>query len=733
MAHTTPLSVIVTFYDETAFLSAALTSIESQGIAGLQTIVVNDNPACFTQADLRSLCAPLSPLILMHRENLGLSAARNTGIGAADGQYIAFLDADDYYVPDGLRAHLAYAQSTEADVVHAPTYFTQPGSVTPRILPRDSFYFCSQRSCRGLRTAEEAQFVTSSWSSLYKRDFLKDRDLRFDPEQRKFEDRLFVLQAVTQARSLAFLGKPTRVWRGRAGSISSSPTTADTHLLQIQLLEKCERLMRGEVASKRLPQRFAKRELFNTVSRLIWDLDVIPAILNSADPIYEDLAARIPELLGSESFGQQIFSDPILAPISRVGMKTRKGKIRRTDFFEIHKALRHGDFASAQAQIDATQPPPPRRPTPKRSADRLVLHVGLHKTGSTFLQHQLHGHRDALRARGVLFPDTGLAKQSNPLRPGAMAGHQTYLGALRQNDPIIWATLGREIRASRASTVVMSAENMAFPTAPDRDVLIPRLLDRLGGFEQIDVVAFIRRPDIYLEHFWREWVADGAAAGAQTLRAFLVDHAENLTDLPKLFAPFEDRLGQKVTLIDYDAAVAKEGLWRAFCAATGLPGDLPVLDAPRYVTPDRSTTEVLRLINTIVPKGPRRQALARSWLALHPDPVDRMSLLAPSERAGLIEQWNTRSAAFASERGVTPDLDLSAPWTPFEGLDATRLDRLGQLLAQDAQPSAMQMITGTSASQLRAKEDFSVTFRLRPWAANLVRRIKRIKFGTNSP
>jgi glycosyltransferase involved in cell wall biosynthesis len=720
----TALSVIVTFYDETAFLRAAVDSVRGQGIDDLQIVVVNDNPERFSDSDLRDLIGTNRVDIIAHSQNLGLSAARNTGLAAARGAYVAFLDADDYFIPAGLSQHLAYAQSTQADMVHAPTYFTPSGSTIPRVLPRDTLYFCTQRRATGLKKAEDAQFITSSWSSLYRRDFITEKSLRFDVEQRKFEDRLFVLSAVTQARSLAFFGQPTRVWRGRAGSISSSPTSPDIHLLQIQLLEKCEALMRAEVAQNRLPARFAKRELFNTLSRLIWDLDVVPAILENKDPIYSDLAARIPALLGDTRFGQQIFEDPVLAPISRVGMKTRKGRIRRADFFEIHKHLRQGNFAAAQDIITAAQPAPPSRPTPKRLAKRLILHLGMHKTGSTFLQHQLQTHRPALLKNGILFPETGLLRQDNPLRPGAMAGHQGLIGAIRKDDPVPWAALGREIRAARADTVILSAENMLFPTDPNRETLIPKLLDNLSGFDRIELVALVRRPDEYLEYFWREWVADGAPSGAQTLETFLVDHTESLTDLPALFSPFEHHLGSRVQFLDYES-LRKQGLWKGFSSFLNLPAGLPEADTPHYPTPDRTTTEALRLINTILNSGPRRRAVVRTWLNLHPEPLDKMSLLPPDVRAGLIEVWREKSADFAAARGVTPDLTISANWTPFEGLNADRLAQLTTLLAQDTQPQALQTTLAQVAPQARPRPEMSVTFQLRPWAANIVRRIKR--------
>jgi glycosyltransferase involved in cell wall biosynthesis len=225
------LSVIVPFYDETAFLTDALRSVLTQGIADLEIIVVNDNPEKFSEHDIRPL-VPTGPgdatiTILSQPENRGLSAARNTGLDAAKGTFIAFLDADDYYTTTGLFDQFQMARDSQADLTHAQTYFTQKGSPALSLLPRDKLLFGTRKMVSGLGAAEEAHFIVSTWSSIYRHAFLKRNKLRFDPALPKFEDRLFVVHCVTAASKIAFLGAPTRVWRQRAGSISVSATSPD--------------------------------------------------------------------------------------------------------------------------------------------------------------------------------------------------------------------------------------------------------------------------------------------------------------------------------------------------------------------------------------------------------------------------------------------------------------------------------------------------------------------------
>lgn len=719
------LSVIVTFYDETAFLRTALTSVSNQKIDDLEVIIVNDNPDVFSHSRMEELTRGFRLRVVHHSENKGLSAARNTGIDAANGTHIAFLDADDYFTVGGLRKHYDYAKETGADLTHAATYLGHEGSVHAVVLQRDKRMHLRQRVIAGRMTAEETQFIVSSWSSIYRSDFLEKKNLWFDVEQRKFEDRLFVLHAVTAARKVAFLGEPVRVWRRRANSISSSTTTPETHLLQVQLLEKCMAHMRQQVTEHGLPPRYEKRELFNSVSRIIWDMDIIEP-LAAQDPAYRDMGERIQTLLGEERFGQAIFDDPMVRATSRVGFSTRKGLISRTKFFELHKALRTGDFGAAKDLLDACRARPSRsRFEAKHDHKRLVLHVGLHKTGTTFIQHHLLHHREALRREGVLVPQTGFDTEVTG-RPGALSGHQGLVRAIRQSDARYWKDLHIEIANSPARTVVISAENLGFPTEPDREALVEALFFHLGPFAQIDVVALARSPQTYVEAFHSEWVASAHASGARGLEETLVDHADRLTNFPSLFAPFEADGRQRVYIGDFDKMRQNEGLWTGFCDLAGLPGDLATLDLPRYPTPDRASVRLLQLLNITVSDRAKRQRLMDTFFASPINTSDPLSMLPPDTRLGLIDQFEAASASYAKERGYSPDYKalrddiVAEDWHPLEQIPLSQLETLLDVGTQIAGETSLPQTLRPQVPASERRGRYEVVFRPRPWAIKLL-------------
>lgn len=731
------LTVIVPFYNETAFLRTALISIFDQRLPDLEVVIVNDNPEQFSPSDLETLSQGFDVTILHHPKNLGLSAARNTGLRAAKGAWIGFLDADDYYTTRGLSEHFAYAKHVNADIVHAPCNVSPIGVPDAAMLPRNAKLHQKRGVHAGLTHTPEAQFIVSSWSSLYRRDFLTRNDLWFDEEQTKFEDRLFVIHAVTAAQSIAYFDKAVRVWRKRTGSITTSHVTRDIHVLQLQLLEKCLAHIRHEIVENRLPPIYEKRELFNTVSRLIWDTTLIQEIADAPDdPELQHLGTRIQTLLGTDSFGHQAFSDAMIQNISRVGMKTRLGLIKRVDFLEIHRLMRAGDFQEAVARLRSCQAPPPAPfvTPPKLKGTRLILHVGLHKTGSTYIQHHLLTHRAALAARGVLVPKTGIQTVSDNfnMRDGGLPGFQGLVSATRDSNAAVWHKLYNEIKGSGLKTVVISAENMLFPLSETRDNSLNQLWAALSGFDTVDVVAMARHPVAQLESFYKEWVSNGIRSAARSIEEFYVDHADSFSDMAYLFTPFEQALNTTVKIGNFDH-LKKGDLWQGFCALAGLPDDIPSVDAPRYPSADRESIQLLQLMCMMIPTLDQRRDILRSYFSTYGHPQSSQSLMSPELRLAFLDLWQERSQEFAAARGYAPDLaklrqDIQAEdWAPLGHIDMEQIQTLLTCAAQSI-PDAAQPHKPAPPRPKRVTSDASapsITIRAKPWMAKLIRTVIR--------
>jgi hypothetical protein len=136
-------SVVIPCYNQAGYLSSALHSVQEQTFQGWEAIVVDDGStddtagvvARFTDARIR----------YVYQENRGLSAARNAGIRAARGEYLAFLDADDEWEPEFLERCLEVLRLDKelAGVYTQSRFIDETGSILPQVggelVPRSAF------------------------------------------------------------------------------------------------------------------------------------------------------------------------------------------------------------------------------------------------------------------------------------------------------------------------------------------------------------------------------------------------------------------------------------------------------------------------------------------------------------------------------------------------------------------------------------------------------------------
>ena len=111
------LSVIVPVYNVEAYLARCVDSILAQSFADFELILVNDGTRDGSVSIMEDYAHRDGRVRLVHKQNGGLSSARNAGLAAARGEYIHFLDPDDYLEPDFSERLLAVARREDADIV----------------------------------------------------------------------------------------------------------------------------------------------------------------------------------------------------------------------------------------------------------------------------------------------------------------------------------------------------------------------------------------------------------------------------------------------------------------------------------------------------------------------------------------------------------------------------------------------------------------------------------------
>ena len=126
------VSVIIPAYNAAVFIGETLTSVFNQSYSNYEVIVVNDGSS--DTAELEKVLAPFRDrLIYLEQDNKGPSAARNSAIGKARGEFVAFLDSDDTWLPDYLAEQIRFLGGEQAfDMVYSDAWLFGDGPLSGR-------------------------------------------------------------------------------------------------------------------------------------------------------------------------------------------------------------------------------------------------------------------------------------------------------------------------------------------------------------------------------------------------------------------------------------------------------------------------------------------------------------------------------------------------------------------------------------------------------------------------
>ena len=194
------LSVIIPVYNVESWIERCLESPAVQDFSDLEIVCVNDGSTDASRERLAAWEAREPRLRVIDQSNAGPSAARNAGIGAARGDYVSFLDADDRYLPGACGRIVAALDQTGADVLVFGGRVFPEGAPCPEWLseslhPRDVIYDTFTTDL--LFKEATRPFV---WKLALRRDFLRKSGILLDEDLRFGEDQLFCFSVFPRAR-----------------------------------------------------------------------------------------------------------------------------------------------------------------------------------------------------------------------------------------------------------------------------------------------------------------------------------------------------------------------------------------------------------------------------------------------------------------------------------------------------------------------------------------------------
>lgn len=220
------VSVIVPVYNAQNYLRQCLDSITGQTLREIEILCVDDGSTDSSAQILEEYERRDPRLKVIRQENAGAGAARNRGLKEASGEYLSFLDADDFFEPDMLGRAYERAASGDAQIVvfRSDQYHTEEGAFfqMPWTLRSHALPPYRPMDCRTFTDNVFKVFVGWAWDKLFEREFVLRHGLTFQ-EQRTSNDLLFVFSAIVLAERIETDEKVlAHQRRGVASSLSNT-------------------------------------------------------------------------------------------------------------------------------------------------------------------------------------------------------------------------------------------------------------------------------------------------------------------------------------------------------------------------------------------------------------------------------------------------------------------------------------------------------------------------------
>lgn len=245
------ISVIVPVYNTSMYLDKCLNSLLNQTLKEIEIICVNDGSTDSSREILQNFAKNNSQIKIINQQNQGQSAARNAGMKEAKGQYIGFIDSDDWADEKMFEKLYNRAKQSDSDMTMCAitVYDEKTGAQTtndpyltlslfPQSFEDKTF---SYKDCLDFLF----RICVIPWNKIYKNDWLKQHNIKFI-EGVVFEDTAFTVEALILADNISLVNDPLVYYRkGSQTSVCAGKQNLDYKKLDLFIVfEKMEQILK---------------------------------------------------------------------------------------------------------------------------------------------------------------------------------------------------------------------------------------------------------------------------------------------------------------------------------------------------------------------------------------------------------------------------------------------------------------------------------------------------------
>ena len=208
------VSVIVPVYKAEKYLRQCIESILAQTFTDWECILVDDGSPDHSGAICDEYAARDARIRVIHKENGGVSSARNMALGRMTGKWLTFVDSDDCLYPNALQRWVEVAEQNSLDLIQC--HFNREykeGQVEGN----------ATEVLTAAQYADSENYLTCVWGTLFKTSIVKEHTLRFDENVKLGEDQIFLLNYMQLCTRMQRLGDVLYFYRNNEQSAVNNP------------------------------------------------------------------------------------------------------------------------------------------------------------------------------------------------------------------------------------------------------------------------------------------------------------------------------------------------------------------------------------------------------------------------------------------------------------------------------------------------------------------------------
>ncbi len=236
------VSIIIPAYNTEKYIVKCLKSLQVQTYDNIEVIIVNDGSIDQTQNIISAFIKTDKRFLLINQENAGVSSARNVGINVSTGNYLIFVDSDDYVAPDYVETLLTLMKLGNNELVCADYYKVKNGVVYSHSTDTQNVDILSRNDAIDLLHSDR-YFQGYLWNKIFLKEIVTQNYISFDPEIKIWEDMQFCLKYLIHIEKIVYINKPIYFYVNHAESAMNDKSVWNEYT-QLKALEDMWKLLK---------------------------------------------------------------------------------------------------------------------------------------------------------------------------------------------------------------------------------------------------------------------------------------------------------------------------------------------------------------------------------------------------------------------------------------------------------------------------------------------------------